>query len=90
LAAAQTVPQRRSEQSTPFGGPSDPRWGPRQPIQVDIDAAMNARSITLNLDGRTDEFKGHLVPNEGSVRFVRDSVTKQFNPVAENDGSDHR
>ena len=51
---------------------------------------MNARSITLNLDGRTDEFKGHLVPNEGSVRFVRDSVTKQFNPVAENDGSDHR
>ena len=46
---------------------------------------MNSRSITLNLEGRTYEVKGHLVPNEGSVR-----VTKQFNPVAENDGSDHR
>ena len=51
---------------------------------------MNSRSITLNLDGRTYEFKGHLVPNEGPVRFVRDPVTKQFNPVAENDGSAHR
>jgi hypothetical protein len=52
-----------------------------------MNAAMNSRSITFNLDGQTYEFKGRLVPNEGSIRWVRDPVTKRINPIAENDGS---